>query len=100
MAILPAGSGNDLLFSTLAEENLETISQSKAVKSCSASARIACTHDERGLARGRPGRSRIEHHSELLDRYKTRLPVNSGKERDNVVYHRSVLPRPLSRCLR
>jgi Fe-S oxidoreductase len=79
--------GNDLLFSTLAEENLETISQSKpqskAVKLLS-----ICPHCVRTMSvdwREAGGTVEIEHHSELLDRYKTRLPVSS--ERSNVAYH-------------
>jgi Fe-S oxidoreductase len=81
--------GNDLLFSTLAEENLETISQSgpqsKAVKLLS-----ICPHCVRTMSvdwRETCRTVEIEHHSELLDRYKTRLPVNSGNRRDKVVYH-------------
>jgi Fe-S oxidoreductase len=81
--------GNDLLFSTLAEENLETISQSgpenKAIKLLS-----ICPHCVRTMSVDwrEAGRTvEIEHHSELLDRYKARLPVNSGNHRDTVVYH-------------
>jgi Fe-S oxidoreductase len=75
--------GNDLLFTTLAEENLETISQSKVVKLLS-----ICPHCVRTMSVDwrEAGRTvQIEHHSELLDRYKTRLPVSS--ERGKAVYH-------------
>jgi Fe-S oxidoreductase len=75
--------GNDLLFSTLAEENIETITQSKAVKLLS-----ICPHCVRTMSvdwREAGGTVQIEHHSELLARYKTRLPVAS--ERGKVVYH-------------
>jgi Fe-S oxidoreductase len=75
--------GNDLLFSTLAEENLETISQSKAVKLLS-----ICPHCVRTMSVDwrEAGRTvEIEHHSELLARYKARLPVSP--ERGKVVYH-------------
>jgi len=75
--------GNDLLFTTLAEENIETITQGKAEKLLS-----ICPHCVRTMSVDwrEAGRTvEIEHHSELLDRYKTRLPVSS--ERGKVVYH-------------
>jgi Fe-S oxidoreductase len=75
--------GNDLLFTTLAEENLETLSQSKVVQLLS-----ICPHCVRTMSVdwGEAGRTvEIEHHSELLARYKTRLPVTS--ERGKVAYH-------------
>ena len=75
--------GNDLLFTTLAEENLETISQSKAVKLLS-----ICPHCVRTMSVDwrEAGRTvEIEHHSELLARYAARLPVSA--ERSKVVYH-------------
>jgi Fe-S oxidoreductase len=75
--------GNDLLFTTLAEENIETISQSKAARLLS-----ICPHCVRTMSVDwrEAGRTvEIEHHSELLNRYKTRLPV--GSERGKVVYH-------------
>jgi len=79
--------GNDLLFTTLAEENLETISsstpQNKVVKLLS-----ICPHCVRAMSvdwREAGQVVEIEHHSELLDRYKSRLPVAS--ERGKVVYH-------------
>jgi Fe-S oxidoreductase len=75
--------GNDLLFTTLAEENIETISQSKVTKLLS-----ICPHCVRTMSVDwrEAGRTvEIEHHSELLARHKTRLPVSS--ERGNVVYH-------------
>ncbi len=75
--------GNDLLFTTLAEENLETISESKAVKLLS-----ICPHCVRTMSVDwrEAGRTvEIEHHSELLARYKSRLPVTA--ERAKVVYH-------------
>jgi Fe-S oxidoreductase len=79
--------GNDLLFTTLAEENIETITlskpQSKAVKLLS-----ICPHCVRTMSvdwREAGGTVEIEHHSELLARYKDRLPIAS--ERGKVVYH-------------
>jgi Fe-S oxidoreductase len=77
--------GNDLLFTTLAEENIEAISQSKAVKMLS-----ICPHCVRTMSvdwREAGQTVEIEHHSELLDRHKTRLPVASGNEREKIVYH-------------
>jgi Fe-S oxidoreductase len=75
--------GNDLLFTTLAEENIETISQNKVAKMLS-----ICPHCVRTMSVDwrEAGRTiEIEHHSELLARYKSRLPVAS--ERGKVVYH-------------
>lgn len=77
--------GNDLLFTTLAEENLETIAQSKAVKLLS-----ICPHCVRTMSTdwAEAGQTvQIEHHTELLDRHKARLPENSGSGRGKVVYH-------------
>jgi Fe-S oxidoreductase len=77
--------GNDLLFTTLAEENLETLSQSKVVKLLS-----ICPHCVRTMSVDwrEAGRTvEIEHHSELLDRFRNRLPSVSGEARDKVVYH-------------
>jgi Fe-S oxidoreductase len=75
--------GNDLLFTTLAEENIETITQSKAVKLLS-----ICPHCVRTMSVDwqEAGHTvAIEHHSELLDRHKARLPI--AAERGKVVYH-------------
>lgn len=81
--------GNDLLFTTLAEENIETIvhikPENKAVKMLS-----ICPHCVRTMSvdwREAGQTVEIEHHSELLDRYKDRLPAASGSERGKVVYH-------------
>lgn len=75
--------GNDLLFTTLAEENLETISQSKVVKLLS-----ICPHCVRTMSVDwrEAGRTvQVEHHSELLARHKDRLPTAST--RSSAVYH-------------
>ena len=75
--------GNDLLFTTLAEENIETISQNRVAKLLS-----ICPHCVRTMSVDwrEAGRTvEIEHHSELLARNKARLPVAS--ERGKVVYH-------------
>ncbi len=75
--------GNDLLFTTLAEENLDTISQSKAVKLLS-----ICPHCVRTMSVNwrEAGRTvEIIHHSELLAQHKNKLPVSTASEK--VVYH-------------
>jgi Fe-S oxidoreductase len=77
--------GNDLLFTTLAEENIETIQQSKAVKLLS-----ICPHCVRTMStdwKEAGATVQIEHHSELLDRHRARLPMLAGPEREKVVYH-------------
>src|SRR5580658_10531361 len=77
--------GNDLLFTTLAEENIETIKQSKAVKMLS-----ICPHCVRTMStdwREAGTTVQIEHHSELLDRHKARLPMLSDGAREKIVYH-------------
>jgi Fe-S oxidoreductase len=77
--------GNDLLFTTLAEENIETIKQSKAVKMLS-----ICPHCVRTMSvdwREAGTTVEIEHHSELLDRHKARLPMLSDGAREKIVYH-------------
>jgi Fe-S oxidoreductase len=77
--------GNDLLFSTLAEENIENLSQHKNVKLLS-----ICPHCVRTMStdwREAGATVAIEHHSELLDRYKTRLPGLSDRPRKTTVYH-------------
>jgi Fe-S oxidoreductase len=75
--------GNDLLFTTLAEENLETISQSQAVKLLS-----ICPHCVRTMSVvwREAGRTvEIIHHSELLAQHKDKLPTSAASEK--VVYH-------------
>jgi Fe-S oxidoreductase len=76
--------GNDLLFTTLAEENLQNIGE-KPVKMLS-----ICPHCVRtmGTDWNEAGRTvEIEHHSELLARHKSRLPVLASEAREKVVYH-------------
>ena len=94
--------GNDLLFTTLAEENIETIvhikPESKAVKMLS-----ICPHCVRTMSvdwREAGQTVEIEHHSELLDRYKDRLPAASAERTRKSGVSRSVLSRALSRRLR
>jgi Fe-S oxidoreductase len=77
--------GNDLLFTTLAEENIEAIGQNKVTKLLS-----ICPHCVRTMSVdwAEAGKTvEIEHHSELLERYKARLPVVAGETREKVVYH-------------
>jgi len=77
--------GNDLLFTTLAEENLATLEAGKVKKILS-----ICPHCVRTMSVdwAEAGRTvEIEHHSELLARHKSRLPVLSDERREKVVYH-------------
>jgi Fe-S oxidoreductase len=77
--------GNDLLFTTLAEENLENIGTSKVKKMLS-----ICPHCVRTMStdwREAGQTVEIEHHSELLARHKMRLPVAAEEDREKVVYH-------------
>jgi Fe-S oxidoreductase len=77
--------GNDLLFTTLAGENIETISQNKVSKMLS-----ICPHCVRtmGVDWSEAGQTvQIEHHSELLARHRTRLPILADDAREKVVYH-------------
>ena len=77
--------GNDLLFTTLAEENLENIGANKVKKMLS-----ICPHCVRTMStdwREAGQTVQIEHHSELLARHKMRLPVAAEEDREKVVYH-------------
>jgi Fe-S oxidoreductase len=77
--------GNDLLFTTLAEENLENLAQSKATKMLS-----MCPHCVRTMSvdwREAGNTVMIEHHSELLARHKAQLPMLPDSARQKVVYH-------------
>ncbi|HEX4810175.1 MAG TPA: (Fe-S)-binding protein [Bryobacteraceae bacterium] len=74
--------GNDLLFQQLAEENLETLKQSRVTKIVS-----ICPHCVRTISKdwrdfGEP--PEIEHHSEFMARHKDKLPKANGAP---VVYH-------------
>lgn len=76
--------GNDLLFTSLAEENLEAIGE-KSPKMLS-----ICPHCVRTMSTDwkEAGRTiQIEHHTELLARYQSQLPAVSGEAREKVVYH-------------
>jgi Fe-S oxidoreductase len=77
--------GNDLLFTTLAEENIETIGHSKVTKLLS-----ICPHCVRTMSVDwrEAGRTvQIEHHSELLARHSAKLPALADDAREKVVYH-------------
>ncbi len=77
--------GNDLLFTTLAEENLQTIASGKVKKMLS-----ICPHCVRTMSTDwqEAGQTvEIEHHSELLARHRMRLPIAEEAAREKVVYH-------------
>src|SRR6185437_11955423 len=75
--------GNDLAFGQLAENNLETLSQSKAKKIIS-----ICPHCVRTISTDWKEYGEappIEHHTEFLARHRAQLPKNGTGE--TVVYH-------------
>ena len=75
--------GNDLLFQTLAEANIEQINQSKAKKLLS-----ICPHCVRTLGTDYKefgAQIEIEHHSEFLARNRSRLP--DAKTDKKIVFH-------------
>ena len=77
--------GNDLLFTTLAGENLEIIRQNKATKLLS-----ICPHCVQTMSvdwREAGNTVQIEHHSELLARHRMKLPALADNAREKVVYH-------------
>lgn len=77
--------GNELLFTTLAEENLATLESGKVARLLS-----ICPHCVRTMSTDwrEAGRTvEIEHHSELLARHRMRLPVQPNETREQVVYH-------------
>jgi Fe-S oxidoreductase len=76
--------GNDLLFSTLAEGNLEEIRRSGVGKMLSICPHCVRTMEEDWKEFGAD--LEIEHHSELLARFTARLP-ESGGQRSRVVFH-------------
>jgi len=76
--------GNDLLFTTLAEENLENIGSNKVKKMLSICPHCVRTMSTDWREAGQP--VEIEHHSELLARHRMQLPATEGI-REKVVYH-------------
>jgi Fe-S oxidoreductase len=80
--------GNDLLFTALAEENIQTIDA--ATKENPMKFLSICPHCVRTMSTdwAEAGRAvEIEHHSELLARHAARLPGMTGGNREKVVYH-------------
>jgi Fe-S oxidoreductase len=80
--------GNDLLFTSLAEENLQTIDAASAAKPPKFLS--ICPHCVRTMSTDwqEAGRTvEIEHHSELLARHASQLPAANGANRETVVYH-------------
>jgi len=75
--------GNDLVFQTLAEENLKNLAQNKVKKIVSICPHCVRTIQEDWKAYGTP--PEIEHHTEFMARFADRLPKHSNKE--SVVYH-------------
>jgi len=76
--------GNDYLFGELAQGNIEQINESKVRKMLS-----ICPHCVRTLGEDwkEHGASiDIEHHSELLARYRDKLPASNGDQK-SVVFH-------------
>jgi Fe-S oxidoreductase len=75
--------GNDLLFQTLAEQNLETLAQAKAAKIVS-----ICPHCVRTIGtdwQEHGSAPPIEHHSEFLFRHRSKLGQDSVARK--IVYH-------------
>lgn len=76
--------GNDLLFQTLAEQNLENLAASKVKKIVT-----ICPHCVRTMAEDWKEfggvTAEIEHHSEFMARYKDRLPQTDSKE--SIAFH-------------
>jgi Fe-S oxidoreductase len=80
--------GNDLLFTALAEENLQTIDGASATKPLKFLS--ICPHCVRTMGTDwqEAGRTvEIEHHSELLSRHVSKLPRLADDLREKVVYH-------------
>lgn len=77
--------GNDLLFTSLAEEGLKNLETNKVEKILS-----ICPHCVRTMAVDwrEAGRTvEIEHHTEFLARHQLQLPVMDETRREKVVYH-------------
>jgi Fe-S oxidoreductase len=75
--------GNDLVFQTLAEENLKNLAQNKVKKIVSICPHCVRTIQEDWKAYGTP--PEIEHHTEFMARFADRLPKQSNNE--EIVYH-------------
>jgi Fe-S oxidoreductase len=82
--------GNDLLFTTLAEENLASIDAGTAGGGEAANILSICPHCVRTMGTDwrEAGRTvMIEHHTELLARHRTLLPAPEDGASEKVVYH-------------
>ncbi|MFZ1937528.1 MAG: (Fe-S)-binding protein [Terracidiphilus sp.] len=75
--------GNDLLFQQLAEANLEALAQNKVKKIVSICPHCVRTIQEDWKAYGTP--PEVEHHSEFLARYASRLKPLQSEEK--IVFH-------------
>jgi Fe-S oxidoreductase len=75
--------GNDLLFQQLAEANLETLKQNQVKKIITICPHCVRTIQEDWKEFGTP--PEVEHHSEFLARYTSRLP--SVQNQEKIVFH-------------
>ena len=75
--------GNDLVFQTLAEENLKNLAQNKVKKIVAICPHCVRTIQEDWKAYGTP--PEIEHHTEFMARFADRLPKQASNEK--IVYH-------------
>jgi Fe-S oxidoreductase len=75
--------GNDLLFQTLAEENLKNLAQNKVKKIVAICPHCVRTIQEDWKTYGIP--PEIEHHTEFMARFADRLPKQASDEK--IVYH-------------
>lgn len=75
--------GNDLVFQTLAEENLKNLAQNKVKKIVSICPHCVRTIQEDWKAYGTP--PEIEHHTEFMARHIGQLP--SVQNQEKIVYH-------------
>lgn len=76
--------GNDYLFGELAQGNLEQIREAGVKKMVSICPHCVRTMGEDWKEHG--GTVPIEHHSELIARYRDKLPLNAGEQK-SVVFH-------------
>jgi Fe-S oxidoreductase len=77
--------GNDYLFGELAQGNLENIRAGGVKKMVSICPHCVRTIGEDWKEHG--GNVAIEHHTELMDRYRDKLPVGGGDEQKKTVFH-------------
>ena len=80
--------GNDYLFGELAQQNLEQIREGKATRSDGKKMVSICPHCVRTIGtdwKEHGADIEIEHHTELLARYREKLPV--GGDGESIVFH-------------